>query len=58
MVYIPFGILCIALTLIIINGLNKSRDNKRTNRSVRNAERFNNTISVIKSGKEKDNPKF
>jgi len=54
MVYIPFGILCIAMTIIIMNGLKRSRDNKRTNRSIRNSERFQNTISVIKDRKEKD----
>ena len=48
MVYIPYGILCIAITIIIMNGLKKSRDNKKTNRQIRNSERFQNTISIIK----------
>ncbi len=54
MVYIPYGILCIAITIIIMNGLKKVRDNKITNRKIRNSERFQNTISVIKDRKEKD----
>jgi hypothetical protein len=54
MIYIPFGIFCIAITIIIMNGLKKSRDNKRTNRSIRNSERFQNTISIVKNRKEDD----
>jgi len=54
MIYIPYVILCIAITIIILNGLKKSRDNKKTNRSIRNSERFQNTISVIKNRKDKD----
>jgi len=54
MVYIAYGVLCIAITIVIMNGLKKSRDNKKTNRSIRNSERFQNTISVIKDRKEKD----
>jgi|GEM_PF-2708850 len=54
MIYIPYVILCIAITIIILNGLQKSRDNKKTNRSIRNSERFQNTISVIKNRKDKD----
>ncbi len=54
MVYIPYGILCVAITIVIMNGLKKSRDNKKTNRSIRNHERFQNTIAVIKDRKEKD----
>ncbi len=54
MVYIPYGIICIAIAIIIMNGLKKARDNKRTNREIRNSERFQNTISVIKDRKEKD----
>ncbi len=57
MVYIPYGILCIAITILIMNGLKKSRDNKKTNRSIRNSERFQNTISVVKSRKEKGEDK-
>ena len=54
MIYIPYVILCIAITIIILNGLKKSRDNKKTNRSIRNSERFQNTISIIKNRKDKD----
>ena len=54
MIYIPYVILCIAITIIILNGLQKSRDNKKANRSIRNSERFQNTISVIKNRKDKD----
>jgi len=54
MIYIPYVILCIAITIIILNGLQKSRDNKKTNRSIRNSERFQNTISIIKNRKDKD----
>ncbi|HEV8082144.1 MAG TPA: hypothetical protein VGP55_03030 [Chitinophagaceae bacterium] len=57
MVYIPYGILCIAITIVIMNGLKKSRDNKKTNRSIRNSERFQNTISIVKSRKEKGEDK-
>jgi hypothetical protein len=57
MVYIPYGILCIAITIVIMNGLKKARDNKRTNRSIRNSERFQNIISVVKDRKEKDKSK-
>jgi hypothetical protein len=52
MVYIPYGILCIAITIVIMNGLKKARDNKKTNRSIRNSERFRNIISVLKDRKE------
>lgn len=54
MVYIPYGILCIAITILIMNGLQKSRDNKKTNRRIRNSERFQNTISAIKAKKQTD----
>ncbi len=54
MIYIPFGIICIAITIIIINGLNKARDNKKTNRKIRNSERFRNTISILKDRKEEN----
>jgi len=54
MVYIPYGILCIAITILIISGLNKARDNKKTNRSIRNSGRFQNIISVIRDKKEED----
>ena len=53
-VYIPYGILCIAVTILIMIGLQKARDNKKTNRQIRNSERFQNIITVIK---EKDSPK-
>jgi hypothetical protein len=53
-VYIPVGILCIAITILIMNGVKKSQDNKKTNRRIRNSERFQNIISVIKDEKEKD----
>ena len=57
MVYIPYGILCIAITIVIINGLKKTRDNKKTNRTIRNSERFNNIITIVKDRKEKDDKK-
>lgn len=53
MVYIPFGILAIALTILIINSFKKVRENKKTNRIIRNSERFRNTISILKARKEK-----
>jgi hypothetical protein len=63
MVYIPYGILCIAITILIINSFKKVRENKKTNRTVRNSVRFQNTISILQAKKErdkeieKDNPK-
>ena len=51
-VYIPNGILCITVTILIITGLQRARDNKKTNRQIRNSERFQNIITTIK---EKDN---
>jgi hypothetical protein len=54
MVYIPYGIICIAITILIMNGVRKSRENKKTNRRIRNSERFQNIISVIQDAKEKD----
>ncbi len=30
MVYIPYGILCIAITIVIMNGFKKVRENKMT----------------------------
>ena len=52
MVYIPYGILCIALTILIMNSFKKVRENKKTNRSVRNSERFQNIISMLHAGNE------
>ena len=54
MVYIPYGILCIAITILIINGVAKVRENKKTNRAIRNSERFQNTISILQARKEKN----
>jgi hypothetical protein len=54
MVYIPYGILCIAITILIINSFKKVRENKKTNRSIRNSERFQNIISTLQARKEKD----
>lgn len=53
MVYITFGILAIALTILIINSFKKVRENKKTNRIIRNSERFRNTISILQARKEK-----
>ena len=52
MVYIPYGILCIALTILIMNSFKKVRENKKTNRSVKNSEQFQNIISMLHAGKE------
>jgi hypothetical protein len=38
MVYVPYGILCIAVTTIILNSFKKVRENKKTNRSIRNSD--------------------
>ena len=54
MVYIPYGILSIALTILIINSFKKVRENKKTNRTIRNSERFQNTISILQARKEKE----
>ena len=51
MVYIPYGLLCIAVTIVIINGFKKVRENKKTNRSVRNRERLQTTSSISQPGK-------
>ena len=55
MVFIPYGILCIAITIVIMNGFKKVRENKKTNRTIRNSERFQNTISMLQARKERDN---
>ena len=57
-VYIPYGVLCIAITIIIMNGFRKVRENKKTNRIIRNSERLQNTIAILqmKKKKEEDNP--
>ncbi len=51
-VYIPYGLLCIAVTILIFVAMQKARDNKKTNRKIRNSERFKNIISVIKDEKK------
>lgn len=56
-IYIPFGILCIAITVVIINSVKRARENKKTNRIIRNSERFQNIISIIKEKKEEDKQK-
>lgn len=57
-VYIPYGVLCIAITIIIMNGFKKVRENKKTNRTIRNSERLQNTIAILqmKKKKEEENP--
>jgi hypothetical protein len=35
MVYIPYGILSIAITILVMNGFKKVRENKKTNRTIR-----------------------
>lgn len=57
-VYIPYGVLCIAITIIIMNGFKKVRENKKTNRIIRNSERLQNTIAILqmKKKKEEENP--
>ncbi|HUZ61826.1 MAG TPA: hypothetical protein VMU83_23815 [Hanamia sp.] len=57
-VYIPYGVLCIAITIIIMNGFKKVRENKKTNRIIRNSERLQNTIAILqmKKKKEEGNP--
>ncbi|HXS55656.1 MAG TPA: hypothetical protein VN726_06005 [Hanamia sp.] len=54
MVYIPYGILSIAIMIVIINSFKKVRENKKTNRTIRNSERFQNTISILQARKERD----
>lgn len=51
MIYVPYGIICIAITIFIMNGVSKSRENKKTNRRIRNSEKFQNIIPVIKMKK-------
>jgi hypothetical protein len=57
MVYVPYGILCIAVTIIILNSFKKVRENKKTNRSIRNSERLQNTISMLQARKERGKEK-
>jgi len=57
MVYVPYGILCIAVTIIILNSFKKVRENKKTNRSIRNSERLQNTISMLQARKEREKEK-
>jgi len=57
MVYIPYGLLCIAVTIIILNSFKKVRENKKTNRSIRNSERLQNTISMLQARKEREKEK-
>ena len=52
-VYIPYGILAFAITIVIINSFKKVRENKKTNRIIRNSERLRNTIEVLQARKEK-----
>jgi hypothetical protein len=40
-----------------MNGFKKVRENKKTNRTIRNSERFQNTISMLQARKERDNDK-
>ena len=54
MIYIPYGILTIAITILIINSFKKVRENKKTNRTIRNSERFRNTISILQVRREKE----
>lgn len=58
MVYIPYGILSIAITILIMNGFKKVRENKKTNRTIRNSGRFQNTISILQARKEKEKDNF
>ena len=51
--FVPFGVLCIAVTILIMVGLAKARDNKKTNRVIRNSERFRNIIATVRDDKEK-----
>ncbi len=53
-VYIPYGILAFAITIVIINSFKKVRENKKTNRVIRNSERFQNTISVLQARNKKE----
>ena len=59
-VYIPYGVLCIAITIFIMSGFKKVRENKKTNRIIRNSERLQNTIAILqmkkKKGEENPNP--
>jgi len=55
MVYVPFGILAFAITIVIINSFKKVRENKKTNRIIRNSERLQTTISILQARKENRN---
>ncbi|MGN6195488.1 MAG: hypothetical protein ACTHOB_11170 [Ginsengibacter sp.] len=57
MVYIPYGLLCIAVTIVIINSFKKVRENKKTNRSVRNSDRLQTTLSMLQARKQREKEK-
>lgn len=57
MVYIPYGLLCIGVTIVIMSSFKKVRENKKTNRSIRNRERLQTTISMLQARKEKEKEK-
>ena len=56
-VYIPYGVLCIVITIFIVSSFKKVRENKKTNRIIRNSDRLQNTIAILqmKKKKEEDN---
>ena len=57
-VYIPYGVLCIAITIFIINGFKKVRENKKTNRIIRNSERLQDTIAILQMKKKKEEENY
>ena len=56
-VYIPYGVLCIVITIFIVSSFKKVSENKKTNRIIRNSDRRQNTIAILqmKKKKEEDN---
>jgi hypothetical protein len=57
MVYIPYGLLCIAVTIVIMNSFKKVRENKKTNRSARNSDRLQTTLSMLQARKQREKEK-
>ena len=57
-VYIPYGVLCIVITIFIMSGFKKVRENKKTNRIIRNSERLQNTIAILQMKKEKEKENY
>ena len=52
-VYVPYGVLCIVITIFIVSSFKKVRENKKSNRIIRNSERLQDTIAILQMKKKK-----